>query len=108
MSLLRTPRFERRVEPDGQLRCNARTWATDPPCEEPAVWHVAWVLAPRGHFALVCEPHMAGSAKVFNYVDRHPAEATCAMPGIGWLTRPGEPSRCVIVASGEINQKGQQ
>lgn len=99
MSPLRTPQFEGRAEPDGQLRCNARTWPTDPRCQKTATWHVAWTLAPRGHFALVCDDHMKGAAKVYDYVDRHPAAITCAMPGVGWLT--GNPSRCVIAPTAE-------
>ncbi|MFJ8153941.1 hypothetical protein [Streptomyces sp. NPDC094468] len=99
MSPLRTPLFEGPVEPDGELRCMGRMYLTDPRCPETAVWHVAWKLAPRGHFSLVCAQHMAGSAKVYDYVDRHPAETTCTMPGVGWLTRTGQTSRCVILVS---------
>ncbi|MGW4889604.1 hypothetical protein [Streptomyces murinus] len=51
----------------------SRTWPTNPRCREPATWHVAWVLVPRGHFALVCDSHMEGLKRVYDYVDRHPA-----------------------------------
>ncbi|WP_432169079.1 hypothetical protein [Streptomyces sp. 1222.5] len=108
MSPLRTPQFEGRVEPDGQLRCMARTWAWDPPCTQLATWHVAWLLAPRGRFALVCDAHMVGSAEQYDYVDRHPADLTCAMPGVGWFTLPGQPSHCVLVAGEQIGQEGQK
>ncbi|MCM1972298.1 hypothetical protein [Streptomyces sp. G1] len=79
---------------DGELRCHARTWPTDPPCTDSAAWHVAWLLAPRGHFSLVCDEHMAGLTGVYDYVDRHPADIMCAMPGSGWQTGT-VPSRCV-------------
>jgi len=108
VSPLRTPQFEGRAEPDGQLGCNARTLATDPLCREPATWHVAWVLAPRGHFALVCDAHMEAAAKVYDYVARHPAAVICAMPGVGWLSMPGEPSRCVILTTFEPPRSGPQ
>ncbi|SHI67590.1 hypothetical protein [Streptomyces sp. 3214.6] len=93
---MRTPQLASRAS-DGELCCHSRTFATDPPCPSPATWHIAWLLAPRGKFSLVCEEHMEGLAKVYDYVARHPATITCAMPSVGWLNMPGEPSRCVIV-----------
>ncbi|MFI5973535.1 hypothetical protein [Streptomyces sp. NPDC051452] len=90
---MRTPPRDPRPY-DGELRCHARTWPMDPACPDTATWHVAWLLAPSGHFSLVCNEHMDGLTGVYNYVDRHPAEIMCAMPGTGWLS--GQPSRCVI------------
>lgn len=83
----------------GELRCGARTYPTDPPCQRTAVWHIAWRLAPIGDFSLACDPHMTGLASKYHYVDRHPAEINCAMPGTGWLI--ADPSRCVIAPTTE-------
>lgn len=104
-SAMRTPDFTGRPW-DGELICHARTWPTDPPCSNPPTWHVAWLLVPRGTFSLVCEVHMDGLADAYDYVDRHSAEVTCAMPGVGWLT--GGPSRCVIVTTTELHATGEQ
>lgn len=80
----------------GELRCGVRTWPHDPACEETAIWHVAWLLSPRGQFTLVCEPHLAALVPLYDHVDRHPAAIDCDMPGTGWWTFHGEPSRCDI------------
>ncbi|MFJ6730014.1 hypothetical protein ACIQPQ_34455 [Streptomyces sp. NPDC091281] len=47
----------------------------------------------------MCEPHRTLLAGAYDYVDLHPAEIMCAMPGFGWLTEPSQPSRCVIVTT---------
>lgn len=96
---MRTPPRNPRPH-DGELCCHARTWPTDPPCPNPATWHVAWLLAPRGHFSLVCDPHMTALADVYDYVDRHRAGVMCAMPGTGWQTGT-EPSRCVLAPAAQ-------
>ncbi|GAA2694353.1 hypothetical protein GCM10010400_69890 [Streptomyces aculeolatus] len=83
----------------GELCCEARTLPSDPPCEATATLHIAWLLAPRGHFTLVCDRHMTELASVYDWVDRHPANIMCSMPGTGWLS--GEPSRCVIAPTAE-------
>ncbi|WP_329141017.1 hypothetical protein [Streptomyces sp. NBC_00670] len=78
----------------GELRCQAST----PPslsCEEQAAWHIAWLLAPRGHFSLVCDSHMDQVTDVYDFVDRHPATIMCDMPGTAWFTGSG-PSHCAI------------
>lgn len=93
---MRTP--PRNPQPrDGELRCWARTYPTDPPCTAPATWHIAWLLSPRGHFTLVCDQHMTGLQGAYDYVDRHPADIMCVMPGTGWLS--GRPSRCVVASA---------
>ena len=102
---MRTPQLASRAS-DGELCCHSRTFATDPPCPNPATWHLAWLLAPRGRFSLVCDEHMQASAKAYDYVDRHPAAIMCAMPGVGWQT--GNPSQCVIAPTAEPPEKGQQ
>lgn len=78
----------------GELRCGAREWPTDPPCPRPATWHIAWRFTPKGEFSLACDAHMTGMADTHDYVDRHPAEVNCDMPGTGWLI--ADPSRCVV------------
>ncbi|BBC30042.1 hypothetical protein SGFS_013360 [Streptomyces graminofaciens] len=83
----------------GTLRCGARTWPTDPECPNTATWHIAWLLAPRGHFSLVCDHHHSGVTSSYDYVDSHPAELNCDMPGTGWLS--GDPSRCVIAPTAD-------
>ncbi|MFD1274894.1 hypothetical protein [Streptomyces kaempferi] len=92
----------------GQLRCGARTLAADPACDRAAVWHIAWRLAPEGDFSLACDPHMTGLASDCHFVDRHPAEVNCDMPGTGWLT--SNPSRCVIAPAigAEAQQQARQ
>jgi hypothetical protein len=92
---MRTPPNLESLARLGELRCQAITLPTDPPCKEQATWHIAWRLAPRGHFSLVCDSHMGQVADVYDYVDRHLASIMCDMPGTGWLTGAG-PSRCVI------------
>lgn len=91
---------------DGDLSCHARVWPTDPPCPNAATWHIAWLLAPRGHFSLVCDSHLTALRGTYDYVDQHPAQATCAMPGTGWETGP-VPSRCVLVTTDQIKETGQ-
>jgi hypothetical protein len=51
---------------------------------------------------------MEAAAKVYDYVARHPAAVICAMPGVGWLSMPGEPSRCVILTTFEPPRSGPQ
>lgn len=99
---MRTPPRQPRPY-DGELSCHARTWPTDPPCPNPAAWHIAWILAPRGHFSLVCGKHTEQPSGVYDYVDRHPAEIMCSMPGTGWLS--GQPSRCVIAPPAEHRER---
>ncbi|MET9086145.1 hypothetical protein ABZX77_30440 [Streptomyces sp. NPDC004237] len=86
----------------------SRTYPTDPWCTDKAVWHVAWVLAPRGHFSLLCETHMAATAERYDYVDRHPVEIACNMPSFAWALRSGRPSSCVTVASDQVHQERPQ
>ena len=90
---MKTPALTR-VPYAGELRCGARTWPTDPPCDRTATWHIAWLFVPTGEFSLVCDDHMTSLTGVYHYVDRHPAEIMCDMPGTGWLN--ATPSCCVI------------
>ncbi|MEI5520680.1 hypothetical protein WB388_08700 [Streptomyces brasiliscabiei] len=103
---MRTPPRNPRPR-DGELVCHGRTWPTDPPCDNPAAWHIAWLLAPRGHFSLVCEQHTAALAGVYDWVDRHPADIMCAMPGTGWLSGT-QTSRCVLAPEAQRHEMGQQ
>ncbi|GED89353.1 hypothetical protein [Streptomyces sp. 6-11-2] len=101
---MRTPQFEGHVDPGGKLHCMGHARPTDPLCRKPATWHVAWVLAPRGHFTHLCEGHMAAAAEVYDYVDRHLTDANCGMPGTGWAS--GNPSFCVVVPQDETINRG--
>jgi hypothetical protein len=42
---------------------------------------------------------MTGLASEYDYVDRHPADANCDMPGTGWLL--ADPSCCVIASTAD-------
>lgn len=101
---MRTPECSP-VTRTGELRCGARTWPTDPLCDRTATWHIAWLLAPRGSFSLVCDTHLEGLATVYDYVDRHPAAAACDMPGTGWQTGCS-PSRCVLAPTARPDTTG--
>jgi hypothetical protein len=69
-------------------------------CGAPATWHVAWHLTPGdADFSLLCGQHLADVQRHFVYVDRHPAETACDMPGTGWLV--AEPSRCVLAPTAD-------
>ncbi|MFJ4009431.1 hypothetical protein [Streptomyces sp. NPDC090026] len=83
---------------NGDPRCGIQTHPGAPTCGAPATWHIAWHLTPgAADFSLVCNPHMRWVRERLVYVDRHPAEIACDMPGTGWLL--AEPSRCVIAAA---------
>ncbi|MFB7278080.1 hypothetical protein ACFCZV_13310 [Streptomyces hydrogenans] len=86
----------------GTLRC-AFGPTPDTACGAPAAWHIAWHLTPgTADFSLVCDPHMTEVQQRFVYADRHPAAATCDMPGMGWLV--SEPSRCVLAPTAPNGQ----
>jgi len=78
----------------GDPRCGSRDTDDSPTCGAPAIWHVAWRLAPAAEFSLVCDEHMTQAQRTFVYADRHPADVACDMPGTGWEI--GDPSRCVL------------
>lgn len=96
---MKTPAFTA-IPCTGELRCGARTYPTDPDCDRRAVWHIAWLFTPHAKFSLVCEEHMTGLGSAYHYLDRHPAELNCDMPGTGWLL--ATPSRCVWLPSLEV------
>lgn len=84
----------------GDPRCGWHPNHQTPTCDAPATWHVAWWLAPKADFSLLCDEHMAAVQHDLVYVDRHPAETACDMPGTGWLL--AEPSRCVPVTTEDL------
>ncbi|MFJ9128904.1 hypothetical protein ACIRJS_32865 [Streptomyces sp. NPDC102340] len=83
----------------GHLQCG-RVAPGEPDCDAPAVWHVAWWFTPKADFSLLCEEHMGWAQHEFVYIDRHPAEINCDMPGTGWLL--ADPSRCVPASTNDI------
>jgi hypothetical protein len=85
---------------NGELRCGWQATADAPTCGAPATWHVAWWLAPKADFSLVCDAHMTQAQAQFVYAARHPAEMACDMPGTGWLI--ADPSRCVIATTEDV------
>jgi hypothetical protein len=87
------------IDRRGELRCGSQLATSAPACGAPATWHVAWWLAPQADFSLLCDKHMAQTQQELTYVDRHPADANCDMPGTGWLKV--NPSRCVPVSTTE-------
>lgn len=82
------------VQRRGEPRCSAHENPSEPPCGQPATWHIAWWLTPKADFSLVCDAHMAWAQRTFAYADRHPAAVACDMPGTGWAQR--KPSFCTI------------
>ena len=81
----------------GDPRCSLVPARAASICGAPATWHVAWRFAPGAVFSFACDEHMATIRRDFAYVDRHPAEVACDMPGTGWLL--ATPSRCEPVTT---------
>ncbi|MFG2900950.1 hypothetical protein ACGFZH_28175 [Streptomyces zaomyceticus] len=92
------------VSPRGLVQCAVVPNPGAAQCAAPAVWHIAWHLTPgSADFSLVCDAHMEAVQQLFVYVDRHPAETACDMPGTGWLV--AEPSRCVLAPTADAGTR---
>ncbi|MDV5145900.1 hypothetical protein R1T08_17210 [Streptomyces sp. SBC-4] len=84
----------------GTLRCAYVPSPGAAECGGPATSHIAWHLTPgSADFSLVCTQHLTVVQQEYVYVDRHPAEAACDMPGTGWLV--AGPSRCVLAPTAD-------
>lgn len=73
------------------------------PCGRPAIWHIAWRLAPKAEFSLCCANCLAVIQQTLVYADIHPARTECDVPGTGWLL--ARPSRCVCLTDTSAQQE---
>jgi hypothetical protein len=83
-----TPKSAGIQPPAPEPRCGTRLPSIpgNPPCDDPAAWHIRWTPGGDGTFpaSLACHTHMEQLARAHAWYERHPATPACSSPEPTW------------------------